>query len=466
MLTLERDGLRDPRVFAEAARTASSLRPNAVPLFQAALALADRATLAGTLDAAQCSRLVGELLRASNGPDAIDGIGGFVERLLLPAFGAALHLATDVPLETVAIAGLAGPVDPAAPLVEFEGHRYRLDAARGARQRLERARRNQHEIDLDTALAADRRRQDLLSSLMGLVYAAGLDGGDEERGFVGRVWRRHAFAQPTPQDEAFTWRVASESYLGGSWHLVGSALLLDAALPEDGLHRVDTTALPSPSYVSLANRRVIALTVALAAPDALTDEDRDAIDRAWRAGRARIDALSGGREAIDDVARDAGLSEWRRSAIGWLAGAAPNLVADAFTPIEITRLGGLAPRGRWGAVTAPLDTCLCLRVPDAPPEEFGGRTAIGLLGTQVADFWIEIARALAVRRLPGLLARGIAAFAVRDVLDTAQAAYSDDYLSLAFAARDLPADRYDDYIAALTVSGPLVPVAEGKEAAQ
>ena len=74
---------------------------------------------------------------------------------------------------------------------------------------------------------------------------------------------------------------------------------------------------------------------------------------------------------------------------------------------------------------------------------------------------LRTADALAARRLPALLARDVAAFAMQDVLDRARPAYFDDWLPVAYAARDLSESQFDDYVAALTVEGPLVPLPRG-----
>ena len=71
---------------------------------------------------------------------------------------------------------------------------------------------------------------------------------------------------------------------------------------------------------------------------------------------------------------------------------------------------------------------------------------------------LRTAEALWARRLPAILMRDVAAFAMQDAIDSGGPAYFDDWLSLAFAARDLKDERFDDYIAALTAMGPLVPV--------
>jgi hypothetical protein len=104
-------------------------------------------------------------------------------------------------------------------------------------------------------------------------------------------------------------------------------------------------------------------------------------------------------------------------------------------------------------------------MPDATAwEEYTGRSSTGQLGTQLADVTLRTAEALSARHLPAMLTRDVAAFAMQDVMDLARPAYFDDWLSVAFAARDLKDDRFDDYVAALTAAGPLVPVKNVKNA--
>jgi hypothetical protein len=83
------------------------------------------------------------------------------------------------------------------------------------------------------------------------------------------------------------------------------------------------------------------------------------------------------------------------------------------------------------------------------------------MATLLADLLLRTADALAARRLPALLARDVAAFAMQEVLDRARPAYFDDWLPVAYAARDLSDSQFDDYVAALTVDGPLVPLPGG-----
>jgi hypothetical protein len=74
------------------------------------------------------------------------------------------------------------------------------------------------------------------------------------------------------------------------------------------------------------------------------------------------------------------------------------------------------------------------------------------------DVMLRTAQALSARRLPAVLTRDVMAFAMQDTMDAARPGYFDDWLSIAFAARDLSDDRFDDYVAALTAAGPLIPV--------
>ena len=153
------------------------------------------------------------------------------------------------------------------------------------------------------------------------------------------------------------------------------------------------------------------------------------------------------------------MSEWRVSGIRWLLANDAARVPDAFTMLELFRLGGGTPAPGWGAAGDALTGCYCLRVPGATAwEESTGRAPTGQLGGQLADVMLRTAEALSARRLPAALIKDVAAFAMQDVIDTAGPAYFDDWLPVAFAARDLRDDRFDDYVAALTASGPLVPV--------
>jgi len=75
----------------------------------------------------------------------------------------------------------------------------------------------------------------------------------------------------------------------------------------------------------------------------------------------------------------------------------------------------------------------------------------------VPDLNLRVAVALAELKLPAALARGVLAAAMQDYVDRVKPLYPDDWLTLVRAAQALSTERIQDYIAALTVNGPLVP---------
>jgi hypothetical protein len=346
--------------------------------------------------------------------------------------------------------------------VSWEGQQYVADlsATELRRVRLIRAEQEEERLDAAIALSSGRTLLPLARSLAGIVYASAMGEPDSAVAHGGTVWRRHRFTpgaagQP---DTGMAWRLATEVFGAGGWHLVGSLLRLDVALAHLALRRLDATEMPAPSLLSTTDRRTLAVTVALIDPRAVTDADRDAVASALARGRERIAGLTDpGRLAA--IAAEAGISEWRQNAIRWLLANDPARVPAAFTLLETLRLGGTLRSQAWGAVSLPVDGCLCLRVREKGAwEELTGRASTGQLGTELADVMLRSADALAARKLPVLLVRDVAAFAMQDVIDRARPAYFDDWLPVAYAARDLGDDRFDDYVAALTAAGPLVPV--------
>jgi hypothetical protein len=207
------------------------------------------------------------------------------------------------------------------------------------------------------------------------------------------------------------------------------------------------------------DRRTLTRTIALMDPREIGDEARDAAAGALARGRERVAGLAAHPEALDTIAGEAALSEWRQSAVRWLLAHDATRVPNAFTTLELFRLGGGTHAPAWGAAAEALDGCVCLRLPGRTAwEEYAGRPTTGQLATQLADVTLRTAEALSARHLPALLMRDVVAFAMQDVIDLARPAYFDDWLSVAFAARDLKDERFDDYVAALTAGGPLVPL--------
>jgi len=212
---------------------------------------------------------------------------------------------------------------------------------------------------------------------------------------------------------------------------------------------------------------VTALTVALSNHAALTDAARDEIAAALARGRARVDGLTGDRADIERIARDAGLSAWRREALAWTAAHDREHVLSQLSLVDLMWIG--KPRSSeaialdpWGAAVMPLNGCLCLAMPRAQPwESLIGRPALGLLATRGADVGILVADTLASLKLPAEIAPGVIAFVMQEVMDQARPAHFDDWLEFSRAANAVTRDRLVDYIAAQTAGGALMPAKAG-----
>jgi hypothetical protein len=467
MLTLEGHGL-DAAAFAAAARAAAALAGReTIALFQSGLAIVDRARRSGTLEASQSRAAIASLVDAARSPGAAEGLLAWVRDGLLGSLSRTVPGGDAREADALVMAAMAGPATPPRPPIEWEARRFRADLSSPERRRLTTLRENQQEPAIEKALASATARNlgALAHSMTALVYADALGEPDDQPAAAGAVWRRHRFEGNHGGDPALpvAWRMATEVFAPTGWHLAGSVLRLDLALAPLVLRRLDSTEMPSASLLPTGSRRTLALSVALIDPRALADDTRDAIAAALSRGRARAAALATDPSGFETAAADAGLSEWRTNAARWAlnAGFAP-AIADAFTMLELFRLGGGRAPAAWGTATAPLDGCLCLQFPERTAwEEFAGRPTTGQMATLLADLLLRIADALAARRLPALLARDVAAFAMQDVLDRARPAYFDDWLPVAYAARDLSESQFDDYVAALTVDGPLVPLPGG-----
>jgi len=112
----------------------------------------------------------------------------------------------------------------------------------------------------------------------------------------------------------------------------------------------------------------------------------------------------------------------------------------------------------WGAAQWPLTGCLCLQVPAPSPWEDAAGYATEVLATRGADVPLKIAETLSMLKLPAALAPALAGFVTQDVIDHAALAYADDWEAFSRAVLEIPDQRISDYVAALTVSGPLIEI--------
>lgn len=182
MLAVERMGVRDPGVYAALAHAARRVerigdglqRRRALSLFQGALALVERAGVAGTLapDAAgRVLRGLAEAVRPARGGGFDGALAAWLTGRLLPDLGVPVEPAVGATvMDDALLAALAGAGPGAAPgpLLEWEGLRYRYDPGGAALERLRRRRAQLGSNRLDTVLA--------LAAIADELAAAGDEG--------------------------------------------------------------------------------------------------------------------------------------------------------------------------------------------------------------------------------------------------------------------------------------------------
>lgn len=487
MLTLERMGVADAPSLLAAARQAhainsignSSTREVVLLLFQSALGYLERGVHSRSLSAGQARMLVSSLvgIRIEGGSSYDERIAEWLRTSLFRAAPQPPLEATD-PIELATLSLIAGTRSGRpAPLIEWEGHRYRVDPAAAELKRLQRIREQQGTPTLDEAIAqlrsragADARQRAarvFAGAVASVLYAAHIGDPEGPALAADNVALTHDFGaggfRPGPQAMS-AWRLPNEIFSRPGWHVQGSLLGLDIALRRLALRRLDSAQLPPGPRLPLLERQTAILTLTFINPHALTDEGRDRIATALSRGRQRVDALMRDAAPIDRVAEDAGMSEWRREMLRWALSNARDEVAGQFNPIELFWLG--APSAaeedrQWGAAALPFNGCPCLKMPRrAAWENFAGRPSAGLLATRAVDATLRVAEVFAELKVPAAAAPAALAYALQDVLDETEAAYFEDWQGFGRAAMALSRERIVDYIAALTAGGPLVPVVE------
>ena len=166
MLTLERAGVRNPSVYAAAARHANRLTAfdgikgfTAQAQFQGAIALVARMVSVRTIDPVQGESLFEQLVATPLGDDG--RYGGAIARWLQNEVGPVIGMGSDVEAAIVRALGGAPSADPQTPVhITWEGQEYRLDLGFAERRRLERVRQKQQglPIDVPIEIAAIARR--------------------------------------------------------------------------------------------------------------------------------------------------------------------------------------------------------------------------------------------------------------------------------------------------------------------
>jgi hypothetical protein len=216
--------------------------------------------------------------------------------------------------------------------------------------------------------------------------------------------------------------------------------------------------------LNLVQRDGFGATVAIMDPRALTDEDRDAIAARIDRGRRRVDALVPGKsdtsETTGAVARELRLDGWRAQALDWTARLDPGRIDSLFTMTELLVLGGGSPSAfsAWGTYALRTRGCLCTEL--ASPgrwQSWWGLSQAGLPAALVADLPLRVAVVLHNLQLPAVLAKPVLAAAMQDFVDSVNPTDGNDWLTLVRAAQAIGPERFEDYVAAATADGPLLP---------
>jgi hypothetical protein len=160
MLTLERMGVREPRVYAAAVRQASQLMAlngrrgfTALGQLQGALAVTARLARVHRLAASDAEALAASVaaLRLSDDRAYDGGVARWIDRSLAPA----LQWPPGADVDAELVRALAGVEQPPASLtrVMWEGRKYRVDLVTPERDRLTRAREKMGSPSVGAALA-------------------------------------------------------------------------------------------------------------------------------------------------------------------------------------------------------------------------------------------------------------------------------------------------------------------------
>jgi hypothetical protein len=341
--------------------------------------------------------------------------------------------------------------------------RARGVAIRDAAQTLEGIKRPGDLPDARKVAAPLTGAADVLTgeALLSLAYACDLGDPEGTILIAGDPSARHDFGYALPSHEARNraiWAVAITETRNGPSHLVGSALALDLALAPLALRRIDTDRVPEAPMLNLVQRDSFAASVAVMNTRALSDEARDAIAAFVERGRRRLDGLDAASAAT--IARELGMDGWRTRALVWSASHEPAGASGLVTMAEMLVLGGGMPDmfNAWGTYAMRTRGCLCLEL--APPagwRPWWGLPQVGLPAILVSDLPLRVAVVLHNLHLPGVLARPVLAAAMQDFVDSVNPTDGNDWLTLARGAQAIAAERFEDYVAAATADGPLLP---------
>ena len=468
MLTLERVGVREPSLYATAARRARQLsnldnRREFVALaqFQGALALIARMVSVRTLDRMAAESLITSLVNIPTGGDGryAGAIGKWMQQTLRPA----LPAGGDFERALVdALAGGRSPHPDGAVELSWEGNVYRLDIAAAEARRLGRIREKQGGLSIDKALS-ESSDETLADVLTAWVYAVSIADVNSPVLLTGNTVRRHDFgAAPAERGRQRTaWALPrQEIAVGVPWHVIGSLLGLDVALSGLALRRVSGDSAIEAPTLSTNERDAFAAAVALLNPFDLRDRDRDTIATGVERGHARVAALAEDNSRLQDIVSEIHMDGWRTRALQWTIAHDPERIGSMFSMTELLFLGRapLADLDAWGMLALASSGCLCTRM--APPSQWRlmtGRPQLGLMAETVTDLNLHVAVTLHDLQIPAAVAKAVLTAAVQDFIDEVRPTDFNDWLTLVRTAQSVSRERIEDYMAVATSDGPLAP---------
>jgi len=309
---------------------------------------------------------------------------------------------------------------------------------------------------------------DLLArNLLSFAYAISVGDPDGTVLLADDVSQRHDFGFGLKDTDArgrVTWALPRQEIAPGvPWHVSGSLLGLDAALSTLALRRISSDHVLEAPKLTTSARDTFAASVSLMDPLALRDTDRDEIAVAIERGRSRVLEATDAAK-LNALAEELAIDGARTRALGWTLAHEPERLLGMLSLTELLALGGGRTDGLhpWGMAVIATNGCLCSRLmpPGAWPT-LSGRPQLGLSASVLPDLNFRIAILLKDLGLPAALAKVVLSAAVQDFIDEARPTDDGDWLSLPRAARAVTRERIEDYVAAATATGPLLPDAGG-----
>ena len=485
LLTLDRIGVKTPRVYARAVETARQLdeelsgrdERHAVVAFQAALAIIERAKITHALDEAAAEKLIvslSDLVAPLDGaapsrpfPLLKDWIPTTLLEALPPLVQPDQWTTPKTAYESRLLQALAGPPDPKAPVMKWEGLEYRVDLFAAEHARIKRIREQIESPGLDAALAADDAEK-ITSALLSLIYTPALGDPEGPALLGGDIAQRHNFGLVGPagmRRDNLAWAVPREQVGDGSpWHVEGSILGLDIALARLALRRIADNEMPVAPTINLNDQLTFARTVMTLNARALRDADRDEIVAAIERGVSRIKSAGTDLKALTALIDEVQMPAPVRQTLLWTLTRMPDasVVASLFGLRDTFWLG--KPRlsketlDQWGIYSENLTSRLTTVMPvPSSWDNFGGRADGGLIATQSPDLILRMAQETAHIKLPAQLIPSLLMFATQDYWHDVESRFPDDWPAMARQALALSPSRVEDYVAALAGAGPLRP---------